>query len=169
MELRIDPRVGHRLRSCRSVPGVVEVNSYGGELKTYEVQLDPDKLVAYDISLEPGLRGARAEQRQRRRRATSSTAGAVPDPRRGLVESLDDIGNIVVAARSGGTPDLSSENLGRRSLSRRMVRQGAVTRDGRGEVVTGVVMMLMGENSRVVAESREGADRGDQGDRCPRA
>ncbi len=67
----------------RSVPGVVEVNSYGGELKTYEVQIDPDKLVSYNISLETGVRGPRRQQRQRRRRLHRTRAGAVRHPRRG--------------------------------------------------------------------------------------
>ena len=133
----------------RSVPGVVEVNSYGGELKTYEVQIDPDKLVSYNISLETvfdALEGNKA-----------NAGGAYLERAQeqyvirgeGLVESIADIDNIVVAARDG-TP-VYIRNLGRTVLAPQ-VRQGAVTRDGRGEVVTGVVMMLMGENARVVAD-----------------
>ena len=133
----------------RSVPGVVEVNSYGGELKTYEVQIDPDKLVSYNISLETvfdALEGNNA-----------NAGGAYLERAQeqyvirgeGLVESIADIDNIVVAARDG-TP-VYIRNLGRTVLAPQ-VRQGAVTRDGRGEVVTGVVMMLMGENARVVAD-----------------
>src|SRR5581483_6113432 len=68
----------------------------------------------------------------------------------GLVERVADIDNIVVAAGEGGTP-VYIKNLGETVLAPR-VRQGAVTRDGAGEAVTGVVMMLMGENSRVVAQ-----------------
>ena len=67
----------------------------------------------------------------------------------GLVTSLEDIGSIVVTAAPDGAP-VMVRNLGAVALAP-MVRQGAVTRDGRGEVVTGVVMMLMGENPRVVA------------------
>jgi len=133
----------------RSVPGVVEVNSYGGELKTYEVQIDPDKLVSYNISLESvfdALEGNNA-----------NAGGAYLERAQeqyvirgeGLVETIADIDNIVVAAREG-TP-VYIRNLGQTVLAPQ-VRQGAVTRDGRGEVVTGVVMMLMGENARVVAD-----------------
>lgn len=133
----------------RSVPGVVEVNSYGGELKTYEVQIDPDKLVSYNLSLETvfgALEGNNA-----------NAGGAYLERAQeqyvirgeGLVESIADIDNIVVAARDG-TP-VYIRNLGRTVLAPQ-VRQGAVTRDGRGEAVTGVVMMLMGENARVVAD-----------------
>ncbi|MGE0703139.1 MAG: efflux RND transporter permease subunit [Vicinamibacterales bacterium] len=134
----------------RSVPGVVEVNSYGGELKTYEVQLDPDRLVAYNVSLDTVFDALRANN--------ANTGGAYIERAQeqyvirgeGLVATLEDIDNIVVSAAQDGTP-VYIRNLGRTAFAP-MVRQGAVTRDGRGEIVTGVVMMLMGENSRVVAQ-----------------
>jgi cobalt-zinc-cadmium resistance protein CzcA len=133
----------------RSVPGVVEVNSYGGELKTYEVQIDPDKLVSYNISLESVFEALEGNN--------ANAGGAYLERAQeqyvirgeGLVETIADIDNIVVAARNG-TP-VYVKNLGKTVLAPQ-VRQGAVTRDGRGEVVTGVVMMLMGENARVVAD-----------------
>ncbi len=133
----------------RSVPGVVEVNSYGGELKTYEVQLDPEKLVSFNVSLETVFEALE--------RNNANAGGAYIERAQeqyvirgeGLVERISDIDNIVVSAERG-TP-VYVKNLGQTVLAPR-VRQGAVTRDGRGEVVTGVVMMLMGENSRVVAQ-----------------
>jgi len=133
----------------RSVPGVVEVNAYGGELKTYEVQLDPDKLVSYNVSLEAIFEALE--------RNNANAGGAYIERAQeqyvirgeGLVERLTDIDNIVVTAGAGGTP-VYIKNLGQ-TVFASQVRQGAVTRDGRGEIVTGVVMMLMGENSRVVA------------------
>lgn len=133
----------------RSVPGVVEVNSYGGELKTYEVQIDPDKLVSYNISLETVFQALEGNN--------GNAGGAYIERAQeqyvirgeGLVETIADIDNIVVAA-TGGTP-VFIKNLGTTVLAPQ-VRQGAVTRDGRGEVVTGVVMMLIGENARVVTE-----------------
>ena len=66
----------------------------------------------------------------------------------GLVENIEQIGNIVLTAGEDGTP-IYVNNVAQIQLAP-MVRQGAVTRDGEGEVVTGVVMMLIGENSRVV-------------------
>jgi cobalt-zinc-cadmium resistance protein CzcA len=133
----------------RSVPGVVEVNSYGGELKTYEVQIDPDKLVSYNISLETVFEALEGNN--------GNAGGAYIERAQeqyvirgeGLVETIADIDNIVVSA-TGGTP-VFIKNLGTTVLAPQ-VRQGAVTRDGRGEVVTGVVMMLMGENARVVTD-----------------
>lgn len=133
----------------RSVPGVVEVNTYGGELKTYEVQLDAQKMVSYGLSLQQVVDALGKNN--------FSTGGAYIETNQeqqvirgeGLVEDLSDIGNIVVAANEG-TP-VYIRNLANVAFAPR-VRQGAVTRDGRGEVVTGVVMMLIGENSRLVAQ-----------------
>jgi cobalt-zinc-cadmium resistance protein CzcA len=133
----------------KSVPGVVEVNTYGGELKTYEVQLDAAQLVAYGLPLSQVFEALE--------RNNANAGGAYIQHAQeqylirgeGLIASLRDIENIVVAARNDGTP-IYVRNLGRVAFAP-MVRQGAVTRDGRGEAVTGVVMMLIGENSRAVA------------------
>ena len=133
----------------RSVPGVVEVNSYGGEMKTYEVQIDPDKLVSYKVPLDTVFEALE--------RNNANAGGAYIERAQeqyvirgeGLVERVNDIDNIVVSAAADGTP-VYIRNLGQTVLAPQ-VRQGAVTRDGQGETVTGVVMMLMGENSRVVA------------------
>ena len=148
MELRsiLEWDIAFRLRS---VPGVVEVNTYGGELKTYEVQLDPDKLVSHNVRLDQVFEALE--------RNNANAGGAYLERAQeqyvirgeGLVERLRDIDNIVVTASEDGTP-VYIRHLGQTALAPQ-VRQGAVTRDGRGETVTGVVMMLMGENSRVVA------------------
>ena len=148
MELRsiLDWDIALKLKS---VPGVVEVNSYGGELKTYEVQLDPAKLVSYDLAIGE-LFEAIAENNANAGGAYIEHAGEQYLIRgEGLIGSLEDLENIVVAARDGATP-IYVRDLGRIRFAP-MVRQGAVTRDGRGEAVTGVAMMLIGENSRVVA------------------
>lgn len=134
----------------RSVPGIVEVNTYGGQLKTYEVQVDADKLTSYNLSLQQVMEALQ--------RNNFSTGGAYIEHNQeqqvirgeGLIESISDIENIVLGASQGGVP-VYVKHIATVAFAPR-VRQGAVTRDGRGEVVTGVVMMLMGENSRVVAQ-----------------
>jgi len=68
-----------------------------------------------------------------------------------LVETLDDLRDIVVATRDDGIPIRIGDVADTRLAP--MIRQGAVTRDGRGEAVTGIVMMLMGENSREVSSA----------------
>ncbi len=147
MELRsiLDWEIALKLQS---VPGVVEVNSYGGELKTYEIQLDPDRLVSYKVSLEMIFNALRENN--------ANAGGAYIERAQeqyvirgeGLVTTIEDIEHIVVMTSEDGTP-IYMRNLGTVALAP-MVRQGAVTRDGRGEIVTGVVMMLLGENPRVV-------------------
>jgi cobalt-zinc-cadmium resistance protein CzcA len=134
----------------RSVPGVVEVNSYGGELKTYELQLDADRLVGFGVPLSRVFEALEENN-------FNSGGGYIEHNQEqyivrgeGLVGTLEDMGNIVVGATEEGTP-IYLRNLGEVAFAP-MVRQGAVTRDGRGEIVTGVVMMLMGENSRLVAQ-----------------
>ncbi|HSC35272.1 MAG TPA: CusA/CzcA family heavy metal efflux RND transporter [Thermodesulfobacteriota bacterium] len=133
----------------KSVPGVVEVNTYGGELKTYEIQVNAEKLVSYNLSTDQVFEALE--------RNNNNAGGAYIERNQeqylirgeGLVKSLPDIGNIVVAARSEGTPIYIRDIADVKYAP--MVRQGAATRDGRGEAVTGIVMMLVGENSRTVA------------------
>ena len=134
----------------RSVPGVIEVNTFGGELKTYEVQVDPNALLNYGVSL---CQLFEAIQKN------NSNAGGGYIVRQeeqqlirgqGLVQSLDDIANIVLDAREDGTP-VYVRDVGEVRFAP-MLRQGYVTRDGRGEAVVGIVMMLIGENSRVVVD-----------------
>ncbi|MCB9508495.1 MAG: efflux RND transporter permease subunit [Myxococcales bacterium] len=149
MELRtlLDWVVNYQLRS---VPGVVEVNAFGGELKTYQVTLDPKKLTSHGIAL-----GQVFEAIQGNNRNVGGGYIVHADEQylvrgEGLIEKLDDLAKVVVAKDDHGTP-VYLENLGRIEFAP-MIRQGAVTRDGKGEAVVGIVMMLMGANSRTVSE-----------------
>ena len=149
MELRevLDWFVNYQLRS---VPGVVEVNAFGGELKTYQVTLDPARLAAYSLTV-----GDVVEALERNNRnvggAYITHAGEQYLVRgEGLIETLADLAQVVVATGRDGTP-IYIRDLGRVEFAP-MVRQGAATRDGRGEAVVGIVMMLLGENSRTVTQ-----------------
>jgi len=148
MELRsiLDWVVGYQLRS---VPGVVEVNVFGGEVKTYQVTLDPERLVAYGIGVDRVLAAIQ-------RNNLNAGGGYIPYGGeqyviRGesLVRSLEELRSIVVKA-SGGTPVVVGD-LAKVEFAP-LLRQGAVTRDGEREAVAGIVLMLLGENSRAVAE-----------------
>jgi cobalt-zinc-cadmium resistance protein CzcA len=149
MELRsiLDWDIAPKLRQ---VPGIVEVNSQGGELKTYEVEVDSDKLTGYHIPLSRAIDalsknnanagGAYLEQGEQQ----SLIRGE------GLIGSLSDIENIVVTSSPTGTPILV-RNIGDVRFAP-MVRRGFATENGKGEIVIGVAMMLLGENSRAVAD-----------------
>lgn len=149
MELRdiLDWTVGYQLRS---VPGVVEVNSFGGELRTYQATLDPRKLRSHGVSLATVF-----EALEQNNRNVGGGYIVHADEQylvrgEGLIEDLGDLAQVVVAKDERGTP-VYLENLGTVEFAP-MIRQGAVTRDGEGEAVVGIVMMLMGANSRTVAE-----------------
>ena len=133
----------------RTVPGVVEVNAYGGEEKTYAVLLDANRLASYNIPLSKVFEALE-------RNNFNSGGGYIEHNQEqyiirgeGMVNTLDDVGNIVIGS-ANGTP-IYVKNLGVVQFAP-LIRQGAATRDGRGEVVTGVAMMLIGQNSRLVAE-----------------
>ena len=138
----------------RTVPGVTDINSHGGFAKSYEVQVDPDRMSSHGISLGEVLAALD--------RNNASTGGGYVVKNgeqrfiRGesLLRSIDDIARVVVRSPAGGVPilirDIGSVRIGA------LTRQGAVTRDGRGEAVTGMVMMVRGENSRrVVTAAKE--------------
>jgi len=134
----------------RSVPGVIEVNTFGGELKTYEAQIDSNKLLDYKIPID------RVFAALRQNNANEGGGYLIHGQEQrvirgeGLIGSLDDIAKIVLDTRGDGTPvflrDVADVHFAP------MLRQGAVTRDGRGEGVVGMVMLLTGENARVVVD-----------------
>jgi len=149
MELRsiLDWEIAPKLRS---VPGIVEVNPHGGELKTYEVQVDSDKLMAYRIPLATVIRAleqnnANAGGASLERSEQQSLIRA-----EALISSLSDIENIVLGVSPTGTP-ITVRNIAQVRFAP-MARQGFATQDGKGEIVTGVAMMLIGENSRAVVD-----------------
>lgn len=132
----------------RTVPGVIEVNSYGGEEQQYEVLVDPAKLVGLKLTL-PQVIDALKKNNLNVGGAYLERAGEQQLIRGlGMIESLRDIENIVVAAREGTPVFIRSVASVRQGAQ---IRQGAATRDGKGETVVGIAMMLKGENSRQVA------------------
>lgn len=137
-------------RQLLGVPGVTEVNSFGGFEKQYQVQLDPLKLQSYGLSLHDVLEAIG--------RNNANVGGAYIEHGSeqyllrgiGLVASANDIANIVVKTGKEGVP-IYVRDLGE-VVTGATVRQGAVTADGQGEIVAGIAMMLKGENSRAVVE-----------------
>jgi cobalt-zinc-cadmium resistance protein CzcA len=133
----------------RGVAGVTEVNTIGGYLKEYQVAPDMAKLSAHGLTLER-LMGAIDRNNANAGAGYIERGGeqfVVRAP--GQVKSLDEIRDIVLDV-AGGAPvrvrDVAEVELGRE------LRTGAATENGR-EVVLGAVFMLIGENSRAVAES----------------
>ncbi len=135
----------------RTVPGVVDVNTFGGETKQYQVALDPRRLRAAGVSVE--------EVADAVRKSNSNGGGGYIEHNReqfvigtnGLVGSLDDLKQIVLRSPPGGVP-VTIESLGEVRFGPRL-RVGAASMDEKGEVVVGVVLMLIGENPRTVTEA----------------
>jgi cobalt-zinc-cadmium resistance protein CzcA len=152
MELRtvLDWYIAYQLRS---VPGVVEVNSFGGELKTYEVQLDPARLTALDIPLGDVFKAIERNNANAGGAYIQQSGEQLLIRGEGLIANLEDIRRIVVANPHEGTP-VTINDLGT-VVNAPMVRQGAATREGKGETVIGIAMMLMGANAREVARDVE--------------
>ena len=136
----------------KSVPGVSEINSFGGAIRQFHVVVDPDRLHAFDLTL--------ADVGQALRRDNLNAGGNVLESGErqylvrgvGLLRGVDEIGAVALKT-AGGTPvlvrDVAEVEAGR------AVRQGGAVKDGRGEVVGGVVMMLRGANGREVVRAVE--------------
>jgi len=133
----------------RSVQGVVEVNTFGGELKTYEIQVDPAQLQNYGISFADVFKSLDENNGNSGGGYIAHGAEQRLVRGQGLVTSLEDIQNIVLESRDG-TP-IRIKDIGEARFAP-MLRQGAVTRDGDREAVIGMVMMIMGGNSRKVVD-----------------
>lgn len=134
-------------------PGVAEVNTLGGSLKQYEIAIDPDKLKAMNTTIAEILDALELNN--------ENTGGAYIDKKPyayfirgiGMVDGMDAINKIVVKTKNE-IPilirDVATVQIGS------SIRYGAVTKDGKGEEVSGMVMMLKGENSaQVVSRVKE--------------
>ena len=132
----------------RTVPGIVEVNSFGGEDKQYQVVLDPKRLQAAGIGV--------AEVVSALEKSNANAGGGYIEHAReqfvigtnGLVRSLDDLRRVVIGATAQGVP-ITVATVGDAQFGPRL-RRGAASKDAKGEVVVGVALMLLGENSRTV-------------------
>lgn len=136
-------------RQLSGIEGVVEVNTWGGFLKQYEVAINPERLKAMHVSL--------TEVYDALLKNNSVAGGSYIEKSNesffirgeGLVESLEDIGNIVVEVRDGAPiyiRDLAKVGFGHAN------RFGAITANGEGEKVLGQVMMLKGAGSKATID-----------------
>ncbi len=134
----------------RAVPGITEVNSFGGEVKQYQVVVRPERLLAYSLTLRDVM--AAVERGNSNAGAGYILKGWEQMYIRGLGQfgGAADIERVVLRAKNG-TPvllqDVADVVVGPQP------RQGAVTRDGRGETVAGMAIMLRGENSETVVSA----------------
>ena len=138
----------------RRVPGVAEINAWGGLAKQFEVRAEPSKLAKYKLTLDEVIRALEENNKNVGggyvvRADESSLIQGV-----GRARSLDEIGKIVITARDGvpiRIKDVAEVGIGH------VIRRGGVTANGKGEVVLGLAFMRMGENSRDVTMALDAA------------
>ena len=136
----------------RTVPGVAEVLSFGGEVKQYQVQVDPGKLRHYSVTLPQVVEAL--ERNNSNAGGSYVEVGAEEYVVRGLglARSLEDIGNVIVAERENAP--VYVRNVGTLAFGGE-IRRGAVTVNGAGERVAGIVLKRIYENtSAVIAATR---------------
>ena len=128
-----------------AVPGVAEVASVGGFVKQYQVEIDPNKLLAYGIPVNDIIEAVRKSNNDVGGRVVELASTEYFVRGRGYIESTEDIENISIGTNGNGTPilvrDVASVHLGPD------MRRGAAELDGKGETVGGIVVMRYGENA----------------------
>jgi cobalt-zinc-cadmium resistance protein CzcA len=146
MDLRtlLDWFIAYQLRG---VEGVTEINAHGGELKTYQVEADPIELANRHLSMTNLFQALRSNN------ANVGGGYLVRDGEaryiRGVsqVRNIEDIAAIVIDERNGVPVTVRDVA---KVVPAPIIRAGLATRDGQGEIVTGLVMMLIGQNGREV-------------------
>jgi heavy metal efflux system protein len=135
-------------RQLLGVKGVAEVSSFGGKLKQYSIEVDPNKLLSYNITIADVFKALENNNQ--------NTGGAYIEKgptvlyirSEGLIGSIEDLNNIAVKTVTGGTPlfirDVADIKIGSAT------RYGAMCYNDKGEVAGAVVMMLKGANSSEV-------------------
>lgn len=134
----------------KSVPGVAEVAPLGGFVRQYQVQVDPNRLRAFNIPVGQVSAAIRSGNNDAGGRLVEMTGAEYMVRGRGYAKSEDDIGNIVLARNDSGVPvrvrDIGSVTLGPD------LRRGVADLDGTGDTVSGIVVMRQGENALHVIE-----------------
>jgi Cu(I)/Ag(I) efflux system membrane protein CusA/SilA len=137
--------------ALQTVPGVAEVAPIGGFVRQYQVNVDPNKLLAYKIPINAVSDAIQKSNNDVGGRLVEFTGREYMVRGRGYIRSLDDIGKTVIMANAQtGTPVLVSD-VATVTFGPDM-RRGVAELDGKGEVVGGVVIMRYGENAQKVIE-----------------
>ncbi|MBW1678653.1 MAG: CusA/CzcA family heavy metal efflux RND transporter [Deltaproteobacteria bacterium] len=133
-----------------SVPGVAEAASIGGFVKQYQITIDPNKLLTYNIPLRKVIHAVKRSNNQVGGKLLEMSGTEFMIRGLGYVKSLDDLNKIVIANTPEGTPvlirDVAVVNRGPD------VRRGLAEKNGEGEVVGGIIVMRFGENALQIIE-----------------
>ena len=133
----------------KGLVGVNEINSFGGYIKQFQILLSPEKLLTYKLSVQEIFEAIEKNNQNVGGNVIETATEQYVIRGIGLIRDGNDIGNIVLKSHDGvaifikDVAEVSSSHA---------VRQGLALKDGKGETVGGVVMMLKGENSREVVK-----------------
>ncbi|RMH05824.1 MAG: efflux RND transporter permease subunit [Nitrospirae bacterium] len=134
----------------KAVPGVSDVASIGGYVKQYQVNIDPNAILAYNLSLDKIIQAIRMSNNDVGGRVVEFTGREYMVWGRGYVESLTDLEHIAVGTDAQGTPILLRD-IARVELGPDL-RRGLAELNGMGEVVGGIVVVRFGESTLDVIE-----------------
>ena len=131
----------------KTVPGVTDINAFGGYVKQYQVLIDPERLRKYDLTLKEVFEAVARNNANASGNILEHSSEQYIVRGVGLIQSLKDIEDIVVKSHDG-TPvfvkDIAVVTTGPET------RQGAIVKDGKGEAVAGIVMMIRGGSGKEV-------------------
>lgn len=134
-------------RQLLGIKGVVEISSYGGNLKQYEVAINPERLRSMNLGISEVFKALQESNSNSGGSYIEKGTDAYFIRSEGMIKNLQDIENVVVTNR-GGVPvlvrDVANVQFGH------AVRYGAMTRNGEGEAVGGIVLLLKGESAQKV-------------------
>jgi len=158
----VDETGGHDLAELRSiqdyiiklglesVPGVSQVASIGGFVKQYQITVDPNRLLAYNIPITKVMEAVRKSNQDVEGRVLELSGVEYMIRGRGYIKGIQDLESIAVSANPGGTP-IYLKDVARIQLGPE-IRRGLADLDGRGEVAGGIVIVRTGENVLNVIE-----------------
>jgi len=136
-----------------TIPGVSEINSWGGETKQYTIEVDPESLRRFNLTLHQVVSAVTANNANFGGSYIEHAQQEYTVRGIGRAESMGDLGNIVVSS-TGGIPVLLKQVATIAALP--LIRHGAVMKDGHGETVSGMVIILRGENGgKIINEIKQ--------------
>ncbi len=134
----------------RTVPGVADVNSFGGFVKQYQVIVNPERLTSFKVTLQQVFEALEKNNANASGNFIEHKSEQYVVRGLGLVRNVEDIGNIIVAVHQHApvyVRDVATVSVGAE------LRQGAVTMNGKGEAVSAIVLMLKGASGREVVNA----------------
>ena len=129
----------------KALPGVSEVATVGGFVQQYQVNVDPNRLQAYDISISRVVEAVRSGNKEVGGKVIEFGGTEYMVRGKGYARTLEDFGNIVLTATDNGTP-IRISDIGEVTLGPDY-RRGVADLDGTGDVVSGIVVMRQGQNA----------------------